>query len=663
MFKKTLLIMVVLAGLIFIFIGNSQKIPLGIIGGKTTSVEENNQFNGYEEICPDFNGGGVVNLEDFFLLKNRFGSREGDKLYKEDFDLDKNGHISFNDLWIFADYFGKKCEMESSKQNLTLMIFLIDSQKYPHPPNLKKEDVYDWFFNESNTKSAYNYIKLMSKDKVTLNGEVYGWYTEEGYGFVDPDAFMEEFKDVYDDLIDFSLYDTNGDGVLDGGDDSRILFLTSRGRTGSGSTNLISKGNMDGILLKKIAWSPGWYDQNKLIKEGPNMLFSIDDFNLRQPLHEVFHLSRSVDGYFQRYPNDYATIPDLYQSAEGGWSFYGKSYMSEDKYRSLYESSVSHMSAAVRELIGWDIPETVDYGISDIYSVKSFYGTFEEGTPTILKIPTFEGYDDKYYLVEFRRREGFDLAIPKSGVFIQYINKFNFRDKSGKCTGERPCKLDQLNGLDLFASSLSPNIFPTNGIQLFEVGQGYRDYVNGIEIIVDRADMNYGSAIISVRYLGVPDDDNLFSCNRQGSATNEDLFACEGFTHEKEDNTFDDCKDYSHPPNQVNLYVNDIKVVGPLVTGGEIKVILEVRCLQNKSHPKVGLFFNDDNEWDKIYEGSCDSSDSLKSFETTLKLPKEPGKYIIRGVESWESVSPCRDSSSDSYYDHDDILIDVKPAN
>ena len=59
----------------------------------------------------------------------------------------------------------------------------------------------------------------------------------------------------------------------------------------------------------------------------------------------------------------------------------------------------------------------------------------------------------------------------------------------------------------------------------------------------------------------------------------------------------------------------------------------------------------------------------MSSFETIFKLPEKPGKYVIRGVESrikgvesLNEISYCRDGFDDFFYDHDDILIDVKPA-
>lgn len=56
----------------------------------------------------DFDGDGVVGLDDFFIFAECFGFKRGSAGYKADCDLDKNGEIGFLDFFIFTDYFGKK---------------------------------------------------------------------------------------------------------------------------------------------------------------------------------------------------------------------------------------------------------------------------------------------------------------------------------------------------------------------------------------------------------------------------------------------------------------------------------------------------------------------------------------------------------------------------
>ena len=55
----------------------------------------------------DFDGNGVVGIEDFLLLVSKFGLWEGDTGFDARCDIDKNGMVGFSDFLIFAEGFGK----------------------------------------------------------------------------------------------------------------------------------------------------------------------------------------------------------------------------------------------------------------------------------------------------------------------------------------------------------------------------------------------------------------------------------------------------------------------------------------------------------------------------------------------------------------------------
>ena len=56
---------------------------------------------------PDFDGSGTVDIPDFLLFVDAFGSKEGDENYDSKYDLDGNGEIGVGDFLIFVDNFGK----------------------------------------------------------------------------------------------------------------------------------------------------------------------------------------------------------------------------------------------------------------------------------------------------------------------------------------------------------------------------------------------------------------------------------------------------------------------------------------------------------------------------------------------------------------------------
>ncbi|MYG21682.1 MAG: hypothetical protein F4168_04735, partial [Gemmatimonadetes bacterium] len=55
----------------------------------------------------DFDGNGVVEVADFLLFVEAFGSRQGHEKYEARYDLDENGVIGIPDFLIFVDHFGK----------------------------------------------------------------------------------------------------------------------------------------------------------------------------------------------------------------------------------------------------------------------------------------------------------------------------------------------------------------------------------------------------------------------------------------------------------------------------------------------------------------------------------------------------------------------------
>ena len=54
-------------------------------------------------VCPDFNGDGAVNIPDFLIFVDHFGTVE------ERYDLNADGQVNIPDFLIFVDHFGKEC--------------------------------------------------------------------------------------------------------------------------------------------------------------------------------------------------------------------------------------------------------------------------------------------------------------------------------------------------------------------------------------------------------------------------------------------------------------------------------------------------------------------------------------------------------------------------
>ncbi len=59
-------------------------------------------------LAADFDGNGVVDLEDFFAFAAGFGKRRGDAGFNANYDLSNNGAVDFDDFFLFAEQFGKR---------------------------------------------------------------------------------------------------------------------------------------------------------------------------------------------------------------------------------------------------------------------------------------------------------------------------------------------------------------------------------------------------------------------------------------------------------------------------------------------------------------------------------------------------------------------------
>ena len=58
-------------------------------------------------LAADFNGNGVVDIPDFLLFVDVFGSRAGEEKYEIKYDLNVNGEIGIGDFMLFVESFGK----------------------------------------------------------------------------------------------------------------------------------------------------------------------------------------------------------------------------------------------------------------------------------------------------------------------------------------------------------------------------------------------------------------------------------------------------------------------------------------------------------------------------------------------------------------------------
>ena len=67
---------------------------------------------------PDFDGSGVVDIADFLLFVDQFGTSQGDRTYEAKYDLDGDGAIGIGDFLIFVSNFGKEVKPTQTGLNV-----------------------------------------------------------------------------------------------------------------------------------------------------------------------------------------------------------------------------------------------------------------------------------------------------------------------------------------------------------------------------------------------------------------------------------------------------------------------------------------------------------------------------------------------------------------
>ena len=80
---------------------------------------------------PDFDRSGMVDVSDFLLFADVFGSKEGEEKYDAKYDLDGNGEIGISDFLIFMDSFGKMINREPVFTSKSAVMLSIDENTAP----------------------------------------------------------------------------------------------------------------------------------------------------------------------------------------------------------------------------------------------------------------------------------------------------------------------------------------------------------------------------------------------------------------------------------------------------------------------------------------------------------------------------------------------------
>jgi len=202
-----------------------------------------------------------------------------------------------------------------------------------------------------------------------------------------------------DALIDFSDFDTDGDGVIDA-----ITFLHS----GYGA-EWIADDEYGTTYVDRI-WSHKWGIPTWTSAEG----VSVSEYNISPGLWGVSGSEPGRIGVVVHELGHFFGLPDLYDTdgtgqglgnwdlmAAGSWSFDGSQ---------LYPT---HMTSWSKTVLGWLTPELLlpgDYSLESLSTTAHAY-RIDSGYPA-----------GEYLLLENRDASGFDVVVPQSGLAVYHVD-------------------------------------------------------------------------------------------------------------------------------------------------------------------------------------------------------------------------------------------------
>ncbi|MFH1783634.1 MAG: M6 family metalloprotease domain-containing protein [bacterium] len=308
-----------------------------------------------------------------------------------------------------------------------VVVLLIEFTDVTHGSSYTSSYFNNLLFSTTDSESMYSYYQEVSYNQLDIDdgdgnpatnnssnptswltsAHSMSYYGEDStFGIDDATGniyeLAQEAVQLADSSVDFSDYDTNGDGTVDhviivhagpaqesgGGAYSTDAIWSHRWDIGAGSTNGYLTG--DGVYVKGYTMQA---------ESSPMGIFA----------HEFGH--------------DLG-LPDLYNTSSGASGVGYWSLMDAGSWGgSPAGSSPSHPSAWGKIYLAWCSPEVLNTTEADItvYPVET---TQNNGNKSIYKIPIAAADDptQEYYLLSYRLKTGFDSSLPGEGLLVWHID-------------------------------------------------------------------------------------------------------------------------------------------------------------------------------------------------------------------------------------------------
>ncbi|QHT66985.1 M6 family metalloprotease domain-containing protein [Rhodocytophaga rosea] len=310
--------------------------------------------------------------------------------------------------------------------NVKALLLLI---KYPDLSNTYTKANFNNMMNQSNfngTGSFKDFYASSSFGQLTISTDVFGWYTaSENFNYYSAQngdgrasKLVREAVDAAQAAgVDFSQYDNDGDGVVDG-----IIVA----HAGPGA----EEGNQ-----QQFIWSHRWdlsARSNEVTYDG----VLIDGYMIN-PERRLSTNGMVGIGVFCHEFGHNLGLPDLYDSnggsqGTGEWSLMaGAGWLGN-------ELTPGNFCAWCRTKLGWVTPTPLGI-IAGSYSLEA-----ASSSKQVFRINT--ALPNEYFLLENRQRTGLDEALKGSGLAIWHINT----NKTSLYPGSNTVNADEnMKGVDL----------------------------------------------------------------------------------------------------------------------------------------------------------------------------------------------------------------------
>ena len=293
--------------------------------------------------------------------------------------------------------------------------------------------------------------------------------------------FVQEACEAIDDTLDFSKYDTDGDGYVD----NIYLFYAGMGENdGGGSSTIwphaatmadwgISYTTQDGVSIGSYSCSNETSSSSQTAGIGTFV-------------HEYGHVLGLIDHYSTTYGAAYYVNPGEWDTMATG------SYNNDSHTPPLF-------SAFERAELGWLDYTELDLSVDSVITLPVL-ADYNKA----LRV-SVAGNDDEYFIMENRQQEGWDAYLPGHGMLVWHIDEDSVAWYSNTANNDATHqRIDIVEADELTASSTySGDPFPgTSSVTAFDFYSWDDDYIYGFQDVEETTADDDGETVITFSLAG-----------------------------------------------------------------------------------------------------------------------------------------------------------------